>query len=124
MKTNWLFAGLVSFCLVLGCSREEDTDVKLDTEDPTFYAGRIKAQVNEVVNSAGKSTQRAAEQGSVLLEELEVYETQPVGSHKETYAKLLEKCKALVAAGKAGSSSDVSAALKEMKKLADSLPGE
>jgi DNA repair exonuclease SbcCD ATPase subunit len=119
IRYAWMI-GIAGFALALaGCSGEP---TNLVTEDPSFYAKKIKTQVYTLDQTVRRNPASAKEQASLLLEELEVYEQQPVGQHKETYAQLLQKCKEL--AQNPGSSNQVLQKLNEMKALADKLPGE
>jgi hypothetical protein len=122
MKDVMLLGLACSGLLLAGCSKSANNDAA--GGGPDAYGGKIKTLVYELVKTVGNNPKTAAEQGSVLLEELEVYESQPVGDHQETYASLLQKCQDLVAAGKSGSKDKVTATLREMKALADKLPGK
>lgn len=122
MKHVCAFAILSLAVLLTGCARNPQ---KLDTKDPVVYAKKIKTQVYNTVQTVRRSPRTASEQSAVLLEELEVYSSQPVGEHETTYAQLLQKCQELLAASqKSGGGAEVSRKLNEMKALADKLPGE
>ncbi len=118
MKNTWLLAAASSALLLAGCSRNP---TNLATKDPAYYAQKVKGRVYELVQAVRANPKAAGPQGSLLLEELEGYQTQPVGDHEATYAQLLEKCRELVEAAKRNAS--VTQQLNEIKALADKLPG-
>lgn len=121
MKYSLVFAIVASVLFLGGCSGKNQD---LDTGDPAKYAEKIKNRVHNMVEAVRRSPGSAREQASVLLEELEVYEKQPVGEHETVYAQLLQNCWELVeAAGRSGSGAEVARKLNEMKALADKLPG-
>jgi hypothetical protein len=121
MKNAWLLAAAAPALLLAGCLKGP---AKLDTKDPDYYAQKIKRQVYELVQAAWQDPKAAGPQGSVLLEELEGYKTQPVGDHEATYEQLLQKCRELVeAANRRASQAQIRKTLGEMKALADKLPG-
>jgi hypothetical protein len=122
MRVNWL-VGVTSAIALAGCSPPKPKN--LDSEDPGKYAQKIKSQVYSFVEEARRNPRSVSEQGAVLLEELDIYQKQPVGSHGSIYAQLLQSCQQLVEAAKtAGGKAEVDKKLSEMKALADQLPGE
>lgn len=123
MKQLFALFVVSSVFMTAGCSDAPDRSAgDLAATLPDVYAARVKGLVNDLVETVNQNPGQAAEAGAVLLEELEVYETQPVGEFKEIYAQLLAKCQELIAAGESGSKAKISAALKEMQTLAEKLP--
>lgn len=92
--------------------------------DPAFYALTVKQDIYEFVRDARRDVRNAHELGTVLLEKLEVYETQPVGEHKDIHRQLFEKCKEFVAVARSTSSPTFQQKLREMEALANKLPGQ
>ncbi|MCI0461924.1 MAG: hypothetical protein L0Z62_33650 [Gemmataceae bacterium] len=90
--------------------------------DAAGYAQAIKQDIHDYVTAVRGNPKQARVDGALLVEKLEVYESQPVGDHGPTYAKLLAKTREL--AQKDRSSSEVNRLLDELRQLANQLPGE
>jgi hypothetical protein len=87
--------------------------------DPAVYARRIKQVVGEFVEEGARNPAAAPKEAAVLLESLEGYKTQAVGSHEAIYAALTERCRELSAAK---GTADVRKKLDEMAALIKKLP--
>jgi hypothetical protein len=121
MRLTWLVT--VTSALALGGCSTKPTN--LDSQDPAKYAQKIKVQVYSLVEEGRRKPRTVGEEAAVLLEELEIYQKQPVGSHGSIYGQLLQTCQQLVEAAKtSGGKAEVDKKLGEMKALADQLPGD
>jgi hypothetical protein len=99
-----------------GCSSQAPKGL-----DAAGYAEGIKQDIHDYVASVRGNPKLVREQGAILLEKLEVYETQPVGDHGAIYAQMVEKVRAL--AKQPRGAGEVNQALSELQKLANQLPG-
>jgi seryl-tRNA synthetase len=111
----------VSLLLIGGCGKP----LVDNSQDPEAYARDVKQLVFNEVASAAKSREPADQMVSVINELQQT--DRPRGSYQATYDQLLKKAQEIQAecqkAGK-GKPANLTTRLDELKKLAQSLPGD
>ena len=117
---------LVLALFAAGCSEDvARPDIAAQPKED-LYGAAIKMQLYEFRAKVRKRGAAAAKQElPALLENLQGFEKQPLGTHKETYQQIMDKLKALqtAVAGSATKDSAITAA-NEIGTLADKLPGK
>ena len=131
MKRPTILLRILATCLVpallvgvglLGCNPPPGGD---ESGDPAAYALDIKTQVTRQLTRAKANPATLADSATVLIENLEGYEGQPVGEHKETYAALLAGCKELKEmCDQSAGAAKIGAKIDEILALAGKLPGQ
>lgn len=109
-----------------GCSNDvARPDIAAQPKEDLFGAA-IKSQLYEFRAKVRKRGAAAAKQELPgLLENLQGFEKQPLGTHKETYQQIMDKLKSLQTTVAGAAKNDaVIAAANEIGTLADKLPGK
>ena len=75
-----------------GCNAPPGGD---ESGDPAAYAQDIKTQVTQALTQAKTKPASALDNITVLIENLEGYQDEPIGEHGEIYASLLAGCRQL-----------------------------
>lgn len=120
------FLATLVLALFAGCGEEPARpDIAAQPKEDLFGAA-IKSQLYEFRAKVRKRGTAAAKQELPgLLENLQGFEKQPLGTHKETFQQIMDKLKALqtAVAGPASKNAAIAAA-DEIGTLADKLPGK
>jgi hypothetical protein len=122
----------VLFCLVaclavslaVGCScrgRREFTDHSRDAE---AYARRVKVLILTQLPLAKAAKDEPESYTASIVNELQNYTSNPVGSHGDTYAQLLQQCKELhEMLERGGDRKPANQKIDEIIEIANQLPG-
>lgn len=119
------FAFLIGLALFSGCGKETGPGPH-DPPEVSFATGvyqEIKHLAGTYKSEEGLGGLKSSLVGT--LENLENYEEQPVGEHKETYKQIYNGLKELkTLADSSGSRAKINQKLKELMALAEKLPAK
>ena len=130
MKPPTILFRLVGTCFVpvlllgvglSGCNAPPGGD---ESGDPAAYALDIKTQVTQALTQAKAKPASALDSITVLIENLEGYQDEPIGEHGETYASLLAGCRQLKEMIEQRAGPQIVAKIDEVLATADKLPGQ